>query len=460
MTTDITANLKLPFILPAQAQKHVTHNEAINVLDALVQLSVLDRNRAVPPEAPTDGERHIVGDGASGAWSGRDAAVAVFRDGGWSFHVPLAGWLVWIEEEERLFLHDGAGWTDAANRLVALNPAERIGVNTTADATNRLAVKSDGVLFSHDDVTPGSGSVRHVLNKADAADTASIVFQDDWSGRAEMGLAGDDDFHFKVSPDGSLWREAMVVDRDDARVSFPAGMIHPASGAPLGGILMTPGGSGVVTFWDMHVPRQGFPRQAVIAAVAGDLLTLTTATADQFFKTTMEGVSYIRLWNVDKSPAEAAWVRALGTTSELYVTEAANIAGWLPGETIQYGEPVGAVDGLNTTDQIIAIDVSQMMQQIFGAVFPQSAMIFTSGILASGPSLGYDAHVAFSEDGSGGSFDANMAQVENVNLGTLHLMPTTRPSPISNSNLIMVRERTANGGMIEGCSARCKGIVV
>ena len=31
---DTTPNLALPFILPAQAQKHVTHNEALQRLDA------------------------------------------------------------------------------------------------------------------------------------------------------------------------------------------------------------------------------------------------------------------------------------------------------------------------------------------------------------------------------------------------------------------------------------------
>ena len=34
--TDTSSNLKLPFILPSQAQKHVTHNEALQILDALV----------------------------------------------------------------------------------------------------------------------------------------------------------------------------------------------------------------------------------------------------------------------------------------------------------------------------------------------------------------------------------------------------------------------------------------
>lgn len=56
--------LSLPYILPTQAQKHVTHNEALRMLDAIVQLVVQDRSRTVPPAYPAEGDRHIVAAGA------------------------------------------------------------------------------------------------------------------------------------------------------------------------------------------------------------------------------------------------------------------------------------------------------------------------------------------------------------------------------------------------------------
>ena len=60
------ASLQLPHILAAQAQKHVTHNEALRLLDGLVQISVLDRGLTSPPGCPADGDRYIVGSGAAG----------------------------------------------------------------------------------------------------------------------------------------------------------------------------------------------------------------------------------------------------------------------------------------------------------------------------------------------------------------------------------------------------------
>src|SRR6188768_4538711 len=78
---DFSDNLELPYIMPSQAQKHVTHNEAIGMLDALVQLAVASRQLAAPPASPDNGERFIVAVGASGAWSGHANAIAHHLDG-------------------------------------------------------------------------------------------------------------------------------------------------------------------------------------------------------------------------------------------------------------------------------------------------------------------------------------------------------------------------------------------
>ena len=87
-----TANLKLPFILPSQAQKHVTHNESLQLLDAIVQLGVLDRDLTAPPAEPAEGDRYIIASPATGAWEGREGEIAAFQDGAWNFLSPRPGW--------------------------------------------------------------------------------------------------------------------------------------------------------------------------------------------------------------------------------------------------------------------------------------------------------------------------------------------------------------------------------
>lgn len=215
-----TPNLMLPYLAAAQSQKHVTLNEAIRSLDAIVQLAVLDRDQATPPVAPDDGSRYIVADDATGAWADQERKIAAYQDGAWAFLTPRPGWLAWLIDEQTLLTYDGADWIAAA-QVPAVNPAPLIGVNATADATNRLAVKSDAVLFSHDDVTPGTGDIRHVMNKATSADTASLLFQTDWSGRVEFGVAGDDDLRIKVSPDGTIWHDALIVANGTGAVAIP-----------------------------------------------------------------------------------------------------------------------------------------------------------------------------------------------------------------------------------------------
>ncbi len=219
---DRTPNLDLPYILPSQAQKHVTHNEAIRALDAIAQAGVLNRTLASAPASPAEGDRHIIAVGATGDWSGHDLEIAAWQDGAWVFCTPLEGWLCWVADEDVIVAWDGSAWTVAGGSkgefdTVAINGA-------TADATNRIAVNAAATLLNHD----GNGH-QLKINKNVAGDTASVLFQTGFSGRAEFGTTGDDDWHVKVSPDGSSWTEAVVVDKDNGFVGLggsPETLLH------------------------------------------------------------------------------------------------------------------------------------------------------------------------------------------------------------------------------------------
>ena len=117
-------NLALPLLSAAQAQKHVTVNEALARLDGLVQLSVKDRNLAAPPASPVDGDRYIVATGGSGAWAGWDGDVVLFSGGAWLRLAPQEGWRVWIEDESVLVVRMGGAWLmlEAALNLLKRSP--------------------------------------------------------------------------------------------------------------------------------------------------------------------------------------------------------------------------------------------------------------------------------------------------------------------------------------------------
>ena len=222
MTT--TSNLALEPLASAQAQKHVTVNEAFARIDAAAQLTVLDRDVADPPASPADGDRYLLPASPTGAWSGRDGDIAAWDEArlGWLFLTPRPGWRLWVLDEDKLVVLTGSGWQETGGGA-SLNPATGglVGVNTTADTVNRLAIKSDAALFSHDDVTPGSGDMRLTLNKALPADDTSLTMQSGFAARAQIGLTGDDDLHLKVSDDGTLFREGIVVDKATGIASLP-----------------------------------------------------------------------------------------------------------------------------------------------------------------------------------------------------------------------------------------------
>ena len=93
---DTSPNLQLAYLMAAQSQKHVTYNEAMRALDALVQQMVLDQDLADPPTSPADGDRYIVAASPTGAWVGQTGKIAAYQDGAWQFYTPREGWLAWV----------------------------------------------------------------------------------------------------------------------------------------------------------------------------------------------------------------------------------------------------------------------------------------------------------------------------------------------------------------------------
>lgn len=216
---DTSPVLAMPYIQPAQAQKHVTHNEALRVLDAVVQLAVIAADQDAPPAAPQAGDRYIVAAPGSGAWAGQAGAVAVYSDGAWYFVPPQPGWRAQVLTPKGAVVYDAtAGWEAETAGEGTVTTTPQLGINATADATNRLSLSAPATLFNHE----GAGH-QLKLNKAAPGDTASLLYQTAFSGRAEMGLAGDDAFSLKVSADGTAWQEALCASPGTLELPLPLG---------------------------------------------------------------------------------------------------------------------------------------------------------------------------------------------------------------------------------------------
>jgi hypothetical protein len=150
-----TTNLGLPLLAPAQAQKHVTVNEALARLDGLTQLRIASRGVMTPPNAAEDGETYAVPTGAGGDWAGKDGLLAIRSNGGWVYATPEAGWRGWIADEYRAALFDGAGWvTDAlaVSRNGAQSRFEVVEfdhvIGTGASSVTSVAIPQYAMVFS------------------------------------------------------------------------------------------------------------------------------------------------------------------------------------------------------------------------------------------------------------------------------------------------------------------------
>ncbi|MGH6760499.1 MAG: DUF2793 domain-containing protein [Phyllobacterium sp.] len=420
-----TTHLNLPYIMPSQAQKHVTHNEAIRALDALVQLSVLDRDLGEPPLFSDQGDRYIVASPATGAWAGYENQIASWQDGAWAFFSPQTGWQAWLADEKTHVVFDGNAWTEAFR----VNPVPLLGIHAEATAQNRLTVKSNASLFDQE-----TGDHRLVINKAGTPDTASLLLQQNYSGRAEIGLTGNDDLHIKSSPDGTTWRETLIAEADTGAVMFPNGIKHSSTGHKISSLVFTPGSDGEVSVYRNDTARGQNPRQSSLAAISGDLLTLNADVSSLFFHDFMRNVSCVRIWNISKAPWQPAWVKWNPAANQLQVTNEQDISGWLATEFIEIGDPEGVTPG-----RCIAVDISPMLERRLGAIFRQSGLLLKAGISGNG-----SVSLSVSHSGTPGSFLIANSPADGALHNECFIVPSTVGSPISGSNLIFIREMGAN----------------
>lgn len=326
-----STRLGLPYLVAAQAQKHLTVNESLLRLDALVQLSALSASEDAEPASPDDGDIYILPAGKTGdAWGDMaEGALAYYRDGVWEELTPRAGWRVYVEDEEALYARAAAGWSR---------------------------------------------------------------------------IAGDGERRF----------------------------------------VFTPGGDGVVSIYRIDASRAQNPRTATIGSVAGDIVTLAAADAGLFFGSAMTGVAYVRIWNTSKTPDQSAWVKAAPAGDQLQVLDAAAIASWSNGETIQIGDPTD-----QTPNRVIALDVSPMMQAVLGRVFRQAGVLLKAFAQSS---ASVQASIDASENGVSGTFHGVKSFTDGALQSGQFMSPCSVASPVSQSNLVFLRETVSTTLNIVGVS--------
>jgi hypothetical protein len=149
-----TGRLGLPYIITSQAQKEVTHNEALNRLDAFVTPIIIDIVTA-PPGSPTMGDLVIVGTSPSGDFTGHENELAQYLTGGWVFYTPFKWMDAVVESLDSRMTYDGSNWIpfglimkDTGEYLRVGHSQEDVTVDSGAFKDSTITIPNRSILLT------------------------------------------------------------------------------------------------------------------------------------------------------------------------------------------------------------------------------------------------------------------------------------------------------------------------
>lgn len=174
MTT--SPNLALAYLAAAQAQKETTHNEALNDLDGLVQLSALSRSLNAPPGSPSDGAVYIVGSSPTGDWAGQAGKIALYFSG-WIFKTPKAGWIAYVQSESRFCAYTGAVWAALAAPYASGALSWTPGTLAAGAGATSSAIAVSGAAFGDFVAVAAPYDLQGVLAQASVSAAGSVVIR-------------------------------------------------------------------------------------------------------------------------------------------------------------------------------------------------------------------------------------------------------------------------------------------
>lgn len=225
-----TPRFGLPYIASGQAQKEITHNIALNALDGLVMLRVLDRDLTTPPGSPANGDAYIVAAAATGDWAGHDAHIALWHDG-WRFYAPQNGWGAFVDDEEVWATYYNNAWCGPSLGAVARVPSDSAARPTLQignTPNNSLFVGDGSATFTNGTAYIGFNAVRTASN--------TWTFTGDGSRNGGAAIDGRMDgairMHIRASLSGSTVTETDSNMATNERMQVQRTLI--SMGGPLG----------------------------------------------------------------------------------------------------------------------------------------------------------------------------------------------------------------------------------
>ncbi len=218
---DWSPKLDLPYILSGQAQKHVTHNEAISLIDCLVQMTVKSADTATQPEHVSEGDMYILPDQMTGSkWEHMSpASLAVYTGGAWKEIIPKIGWICAVVDTSSLLMFSSEGWQSVEHNSAGLGSAAYKDIGISGDTIPKLDMPA---AWSADHSFEGYRNVSFLTGNS-----KGIV-----SGRYNIDSTASD--HFTLSCNYDLGQNTSV---------------HSLLGSAMLEVCATNGADGFIGFW-------------------------------------------------------------------------------------------------------------------------------------------------------------------------------------------------------------------
>ena len=140
MSNGQSPRLALPLLAAGQAQKEMTHNEALILIDILTHPVIENVELATPPPTPEAGKMWLVPAASTGAWSGQSGRLAAMTEGGWRFFDAFEGLILWDRARAKQYRFHNGDW------VVPNNVAEPSG-GTVIDAEARATLANIAALL-------------------------------------------------------------------------------------------------------------------------------------------------------------------------------------------------------------------------------------------------------------------------------------------------------------------------
>ena len=236
MLENTTAKCALPLLMPAQAQKHVTVNDALMRLDGQLDLVLQSISRTTPPDTVVDGLCWGVPAGAVNAWEGQGGKIAIAANGGWVFVEPVYGRRAMIADQGVNAIHDGTGWVAGALTLGAH------GSGMIARQLSEDVVLEAGGSFQTAMVIPASAMVIGATARVLSAITGSAT---SWT----LGTAGAENrFGQGLGKGAGSWARGIL----SAPMTYwsPAPLVLTATGGQFASGRVRV----VIHWWELRVP--------------------------------------------------------------------------------------------------------------------------------------------------------------------------------------------------------------